>query len=328
MMWGENPRLLDVVEAGYEIGRGEDAWIRGIAERVHPLIDEGLGTQTGTYELQGDRLHISALVSLGESAPRVYELMMKILARTDHRPMIAAYLTLPVCTMTQGRVRNQQRDPLWQRVVRETGVHDVLKVAITDPSGRGFSFGANLGRARSVSPREGARLGRVGAHLQTAFRARAADRTTPGDDAVLRPDGRVEHAEREATDKNARASLRDAARAIDRARGRQRTRDPDGALEAWRALVDGRWTLLEQFESDGRRFLIARRNEPRGRSRDGLTASETVCAVYASMGHSGKLIAYELGVAESTVSTHVRRAMRKLRLRSRAELAKALGGPG
>lgn len=38
-MWGENPRFVEVVEAGYELGQPEDAWIRGIGERVHPVIE-------------------------------------------------------------------------------------------------------------------------------------------------------------------------------------------------------------------------------------------------------------------------------------------------
>ncbi len=323
--WGADARFLDVVEAGYVIGRSDQDWMRGIIERIHPVLDEGLGVQVGTY-LTDRALQIRSIVQLGERTAHADSLITKLLVCTDHRAAADLYRAKPVCTMSQCGVHALAGDPLWQQLVAETGVHDVLKVAIRDPSGRGLSIAANLGRARVVSRAEGDRLTRVGAHLGAAFRARSTDVHAPVDDAVLRPDGRVEHAEREATHETARVALRDAARAIDHARGRRRADDPDGALETWPALVDGRWTLLERSESDGRRFFVARRNEPRAPARADLTPTEAVCAGYAAMGHGQKLIAYELGVSERTVAMYVRRAMRKLALRSRAELTSAISG--
>ena len=41
-----------------------------------------------------------------------------------------------------------------------------------------------------------------------------------------------------------------------------------------------------------------------------------------ALGHSTKLVAYELGLAPSTVSTRLKQALSKLRLRSRAELSR------
>ena len=51
---------------------------------------------------------------------------------------------------------------------------------------------------------------------------------------------------------------------------------------------------------------------------------------YAAHGHANKLIAYELGLSEGTISTHLKSALRKLRLGGRAELIRvryALGPP-
>lgn len=41
-----------------------------------------------------------------------------------------------------------------------------------------------------------------------------------------------------------------------------------------------------------------------------------------SLGHTHKFIAYELGIAVSTVGAHLQSALRKLGLRSRADLVK------
>jgi DNA-binding CsgD family transcriptional regulator len=108
--------------------------------------------------------------------------------------------------------------------------------------------------------------------------------------------------------------------AIDRA-GLGRLADDD-ALTVWRELLDGGWTLVAQLERGGRRYLVARRGAARG---DGLTRAEMVCAIYAARGYAQKWIAYELGIGEPTVSTHVRRAMRKLGVVCRAELAAVFG---
>ena len=206
------------------------------------------------------------------------------------------------------------------------GIVDGIRIGITDPAGFGVGIGAPLAKITTLRAREMRILERVAAHAHTALRARR--RRAVADDAVLSAHGKVLHAEGEARTSAAREALRDAAVAIDRARGGLRRTDPEAALEAWRAMVKGRWTLVDRFESDGRRFLVARPNTPGATARQGLSRMETLCALYAAMGHSGKLIAYELGIAESTVSTHLKSAMRKLGVRSRLALAGALGHPG
>jgi DNA-binding NarL/FixJ family response regulator len=132
-------------------------------------------------------------------------------------------------------------------------------------------------------------------------------------EAILRPDGTLEHATPAARSDAARASLRRAALAVDRARGKLRRRDPHEALAIWKGLVAGRWSLVDHFDSDGRRYLIAHRNDPEAPDWRGLTRREQQVLAYATLGHSNKLIAYELGLATSTVSVHLARARAKLK---------------
>jgi DNA-binding CsgD family transcriptional regulator len=54
---------------------------------------------------------------------------------------------------------------------------------------------------------------------------------------------------------------------------------------------------------------------------------ERQIAGWASLGHSNKLIAYELGLPLSTIATHLRRAVRKLGLRKTAELGQLFFDP-
>jgi DNA-binding CsgD family transcriptional regulator len=80
---------------------------------------------------------------------------------------------------------------------------------------------------------------------------------------------------------------------------------------------------VDHFDSDGRRFVIAHRNDPTPPDTRGLTLRERQSLAYAAIGHSNKQIAYELGLAASTVSGHLAQARAKLHLRSLAALREA-----
>lgn len=148
----------------------------------------------------------------------------------------------------------------------------------------------------------------------------------PGVEAVLDPSGKVHHAQGGAEGKGARASLTGIVRRVEHARGRLRHTDPDEALGIWQALFDGRWSVVERSESDGKRFLLARRNPPGERDPKALTQGERDALACAARGHSNKYIGYLLGVATSTVSSRLESAERKLGVSSRREVMEMLGG--
>jgi len=101
-----------------------------------------------------------------------------------------------------------------------------------------------------------------------------------------------------------------------------RRRDPERAIALWQAMVAGRWSLLDHFDSDGRRFVLAHRNEADVPDVRGLTQRERQVAAYAELGHSNKVIAYELGLSLGTVGQHLASARAKL-----GALQRAMGAP-
>jgi DNA-binding CsgD family transcriptional regulator len=217
---------------------------------------------------------------------------------------------------------------------RRWGVADELWVNAQDPTGVGCCLIAPL-RSHPLSKREVHQWRCVAAHVATAFRIRrqlagwsgsvatttAPGRAPPVPEAILRPDGKLDHAEEPAQGAPARAALLSSVRALDRARGPLRRRDPDEAVALWQALVAGRWSLLDRFDSDGRRYVVAHRNEVAVPDARGLTLRERQVLAYAAIGHSNKWIAYALGLSTSTVGGHLTRARAKLRLLSDAAAA-------
>jgi DNA-binding CsgD family transcriptional regulator len=167
---------------------------------------------------------------------------------------------------------------------------------------------------------------RLAIHLGAGFRiaGRADDPEADDVEAVLEPNGALLHGRGEACATSNRERLRDAATKLDKARCRAGRADPHAALEVWQGLLAGRWSLVDHFDSDGRKFLLARRNDPTVPSPVPRTLSRRQGQVVflASLGWSLKEVAYALGVSTSTVSGHLSASLESLGIRSRAELVR------
>ncbi len=114
--------------------------------------------------------------------------------------------------------------------------------------------------------------------------------------------------------------LRAAARQLDRSPDILRHRDADRVIRLWDGLVRGRCTLVDWFDADGRRFIIAKLNPQKVGVPRGLTAREREVALSAALGESSKSTGYQLGISPSRVSALLKAAMRKLGVRSKAQL--------
>jgi DNA-binding CsgD family transcriptional regulator len=124
-----------------------------------------------------------------------------------------------------------------------------------------------------------------------------------------------------ATADRLREALRDAVLSMERACGPTRRSDPDRAVGPWRALVDAELTLLDSFERDGKRYVVAVENPTReARDLSLLSPRERQVVTAAAAGRTNKLIAYELGLAYSTVRVLLARAAKRLGVQSRREL--------
>jgi DNA-binding NarL/FixJ family response regulator len=158
----------------------------------------------------------------------------------------------------------------------------------------------------------------AGLRLRTKIGERSLDALRV--DAVLDSQGRMHDGYGPATDRDSREKPREAVQRIEQARTNAGRGEPDAALDNWEALVDGRWSLVDRFDTDGKRYVIAIMNDPAHPDPRGLTPRERQVAEFAGLGRSAKEISYSLGVSSSAVTNCTARIQEKLGLYSQAEL--------
>ncbi|HVU01679.1 MAG TPA: LuxR C-terminal-related transcriptional regulator [Polyangiaceae bacterium] len=212
------------------------------------------------------------------------------------------------------------------------GWGDIFSVNGLDPSGIGclLTIGTR-DRIFAAPPDEMAVYARVAQHLAAAFRCRRllgllraphGAESTPDRglaEAIIDDEGRIVHAEGEAAGRAARERIRSAAGAITDIRKRG-PRSGRQALDDWHPLVGARWTLVDKFEENGRRYVVARENQSREARLAALTDRERQVVLHATLGFTNKEIAYALGVSASTVRVLMARAASRIGVRTRAEL--------
>lgn len=319
---------LALIEAAYRPATSPDDWLRGVLTAASPL-DEGLGVTGFFFQQTGGQLAATGLLTLNGSA--AWGAVLDAVTPT-HAARQAANGS-PSGTMS--RMLARQPDPTIATILRSRALalpkelRDFWWINARDPSGFGCQLCVPLPRRMTLSRRRLELWSRVSGHLAAGLRlqrARVSAATalaTGTADAVLDRRGRTQHASPLTQTPAAQSALRDAACAISRAAETLRARDPHRAVALWRALVTGRWSLLDHFDRDGKRFFIAVRNAPVVSGAEALSERERQVVAFARLGHSNKLIAYELGLQPSTVSSHLSRAAKKLGIASRDALVRS-----
>jgi DNA-binding CsgD family transcriptional regulator len=315
---------IEIVEAAYDLTGDTRAWLTRLLECAGARLDRGLGTGIALFDSQTARIDRATLVIRGLDPALVAEMhAVGDLERDSLRTITGRPTQLTTVTQGLGLTVPEARSFALMNALRPHGVHDVLGAFAMNPCRWWVQLVAPMPDTTRPTRSEHATWGKLLAHVAAGARMRdvlaAGPPAIEDGEAILSPSGAVQHAEPVAQSAGARESLRDAAKAIDRARSKARA-DDDEALELWQGLVSGRWSLVDRFESDGRRFLVARRNDPELTDPRGLSLRERQVLAYAAMGHSLKMIAYTLGLSGSTVSLLRKRGMRKLGVSTHAEL--------
>jgi DNA-binding CsgD family transcriptional regulator len=311
------------MEAGgsmFDLGNGVAGVLgTGVTEQGDPLIAQ-LCTHDRSLELP---------LALAAAAQEIgHEAIRAVCAKEMHAASVGK---LSDC--------REERPKFYETYARQLGCKDMLTVHGHDPDGHGPAFYIPSQELLELSPAVRQQWERIAVHMATAHRLRrhltGADDaggttidTVPLHAAALLDPKRflVSHAVGVARENGASHAIRDAAVRIDRARGTLRKDDPEESLRIWEAMVKGRWSLVDWFDTDGRRFVLATPNAPRLGDPRGLTEREHQVVTHASRGESSKLICYRLGISAQRVSKLLRDGMHKLGVKTPAQLVGKLRG--
>lgn len=326
---GRRRDLLEIIEKAYVLeGSGAD-WFQGLAESVQQNLPfRSVGVVVNGYDISDpERPAFSGFHFAAEEVDRLQRSWMELIKffETDTARTRASYGALDEGLGLDIPVPGGER---LAKVFRRLGMGDVYGINGRNPSGKGCFIGVVMPpRFAPIGPDVRRTFARIARHVAAGYRLRERLAASPdpsdastGADAIFSDDGKLEHAEGAARMGQAREALQRSVVTLTAARGAGRREDPDKAIAAWKALVDARWSLVDHFERGGKRYLVAQRNDCQPAPLALLTERERQVVALAAMGHANKVIAYDLGIATSTVGVLLGRALRRLGLRSRREL--------
>lgn len=325
--------LIDLIEAAYDLDVHDAEWLSTVLRRGLPLLDHGLGVAGWEYGRPpegGEIRHIRVQIASGpqDFADRHLRGVASIPPEVLRQALGSGRAT----TGSQMSADLGHPEALEIYASHVGYCKDVLYLTAVDPRGAGVSIIIPMPDIKTLSTREARRWQMLAAHLEAGHRLREgiAAAEAPREEATDLPrraeavmeakSFRVVDATGAAQERTAGQRLREAAIAIDRARGSMRKTDPQKALAGWKALVQGRWSVVDWFDTDGRRFVLAIPNTPEVVDPRGLTEREAQVVWMAAAGLTNKIIAYRLGLSTSRISLVLRNAMQKRGARTRAQL--------
>ena len=309
--------LVSIVDASYRDETSFDRWGEGVLDAAN-VLDSGAGVAAQVASA-GAELKLDWFRSSSPSLELIVQEFFGVALRdadgfrralANHRSHCTFFGKDP--DVYAGRPH--LTDPFFAN-----GFVDVLGVFFSDGEPQQFQLYAPLLRKPSYTRSQIRRFQRVGIHVSAGYRAtkrRAA--------AILSATGKLLHPEEDAQSADTHDALRRRVISLDRARARAARRADDGhtdeLLAVWKGLLDGEWSLVDRFDTDGKRFVLAKRNAPRVAIPGQLTPGEKLVVALAAQSYTTTNIAYALGLSQATVSTQLHDALPKLGLKTRADL--------
>jgi len=319
-----------IMEAAYQLDTSDQEWLAGLLHAARPTIDGGQGVMAWMYELSASGQWIDIKQAALSGVPDgLWDGFVRAAQAAPADAICRFYVARTCASMSRALGGGQTflALPNLRAHLHPFRVQDFNIVRCSGPENGGVILTAPAPKLTSFPPLKARVLAQIAVHVASALKLRrslGASRSRA--DAVLDLRGHLLHAEGPATGRAARQSLEDGARRVKHCLGPLRDLDPERAVAAWRGLLAGHWSLVLHRDRDGKRLLLAHRNKLPVESPATLSPRNRQVAALAAVGHSQKLIACELRMSEPTVAEHLRQAMAKLGIRSRAELVRTFGG--
>lgn len=296
----------------FSLGLSEKEWLERASKIMLGDLQAGAGEGwLLVWEAHGPETQISAAVYEGERARRmVFEFPAATLpdvrdrvAKSGLTTVTAAGLWTPDC-----------RD-----LFHEMRCEDAIGASCANDDA-GLVAGRLLERKAPHPPLDRGSLAPTMRAIVASWRVRRwLSRADPVEaaEAIFTVDGAVVHACGAATTPSALGELR--ARVLARERARSAVAKSPSGRALWSDLVRGRWSLLDDYERGGKRYILAIRNDAYADAFALAPAEARIIELFA-LGRSAKSMVDILGVSLAQVYALQARLLRKLSLRSMADV--------
>ncbi len=199
------------------------------------------------------------------------------------------------------------------------GARDLLTILAMDSSGVGAMVAVNLASTAHPGVRQSATFSQISAHVLGAYRLRQDPPSA--DAAVFGANGDVMQASEEIEAAGVLDDLKNVVRALDGLRS-ARTEEAS-AFEQLTSRVDATWSVVAQVDDGTGEWVVAKRNPaPAFALPESLSQREGQVLSLLLLGRTPKIVAYELGIAHSTVRVLSSRALAKVGAKTVDELRK------
>jgi DNA-binding CsgD family transcriptional regulator len=333
---------IDIVEASYDLEVGAAEWLPQLFDAGKGMFDLGLGATAALVSgVSPEGLPMMSQMVPGTVGPGFFPALMRAAQETG--PDMIRQTSEAWAGVVTALSDDRERWPtVFEAITTNVGCKDIFGLFAMDPDRQGVQITMPSPDLIQMSSKAREQWQMLAIHMAAGHRLRRK-LMGPSDvsgvpftemplnaEALLDPSRfLVTQAAGGAKDGEASKTIREAAVRIDKARGKLRKSDPAEALEIWHGLVRGRWSLVDWFDTDGRRFVLAKPNAPQIGDPRGLTEREHQVATYAALGETSKIIGYRFGVSPPRVSALLNAAMRKLGVKTQAQLVEKMRGlPG
>lgn len=315
---------IETVERAYRLDGTEAEWLDGVVTAAWPDVDTGCGVYAFTNNEDVPNFQGAPVFAARDLDPEIASRLEELNRAAP--PDVAEMLRKQLVTcggLEQTLGADHAIVKSLRFVMKPANVTDGFSLFARDAQGGSITL-ASLSRSTvSLAPRVRGIWRRVGLHVASALRLRRklAGHATVRE-ALLDPSGKLQDAsDFLAGEPSAQAVLVRAVAAMEKARSEAMRGSPERAFALWQGLVAGEWSLVDHWESGGRRYLAAYRNRPELRDPRALTPRECATLKYLALGASNKDIAFALGLPAGTVSSSVTKVMKKLGVKRRVDLA-------
>jgi DNA-binding NarL/FixJ family response regulator len=310
--------VREVTRAAYSFSKDLVTWAAGVHEALGPNLDTGLGTLVCIVEFPENKgVRIRHVAPRG-GATRVHQAVLRLSAFLAADKLRESFFNGRVLGSSSGHYEDGDFTRMQARAARSGRTRDAAGWCVNDAVDHGFMVVSPSREILRLPEQPLPVVRRLGSHIATGLRLQrvlgSAAFEDPAVEAILDAEGRAQHSVGMARMSGALEQLRQSV--LERAR----TKGPDVTDPAWSAVLAGRWSLVDRFDSDGRRYVVAYRNPPGVLDPRRLTPREEGVTALAAIGRSNKEIASQLGVTQSTVATLLASALTKLGLTSRTML--------